>query len=184
MTLFPRLRRARDDAEFWKRSHASAVDIINNRRARMKHMAAENARLRIKVAELYEEVAVLRYGVDRFVAVTEKLLGVQPEADLPEGGPVHAGCPHPMWAHGTWGCTLTGCRCQFTPWSIEGRPSKVTPADDTVVMATVGVPIWDLEGAYEKWDETAVLPVVEWTAEEEAASFLADDDAQRRRADR
>jgi len=74
-TLFPHLRKARDDVEFWKDSHASAVDII--------------------------------------------------------------GCSHPAWAHGTWGCTLTACLCQFTPWSPGMRPSKVTPADDNDATAVL-----------------------------------------------
>jgi len=46
-----RLSRARDDVEFWKDSHASAVDIINDQRARMKTMAAENTRLHIEIVQ-------------------------------------------------------------------------------------------------------------------------------------
>jgi len=36
-----------------------------------------------------------------------------------------------------WGCTLTGCPCQFTPWSLGMRPSKVTPADDNDATAVL-----------------------------------------------
>jgi len=189
MILFPRLRRAREDAELWADAHASAVRMLDNRRARMKHMAAENARLRIKVAELYEEVAVLRYGVDRFAAVTEKLLGVEGQdrdsyTDDQDRDSytvsAHIGCNHTTAVHDTWGCTL--CSCRFPPWlAVEGRPLKVTPADDA--DATAVLPRFEWSAEDDARAEAAAFGA-KWSAEEEATSFLADDDAQRRRADR
>jgi len=76
----------------------------------------------------------------------------------------HTGCDHPGSSHSDWGCAETGCPCRLSRLSLVwGPPPKRGPADDdTAVMATV-------DG---------------WSAEGEAASFLADDDAQRRRADR
>jgi len=93
----------------------------------------------------------------------EEFYGLLPRTD----GDVivtHTGCDHPGSSHSDWGCAETGCPCQLSRLSLVwGPPPKRGPADDdTAVMATV-------DG---------------WSAEGEAASFLADDDAQRRRADR